>query len=151
MLSPFLNGSPPSSFVTCHSSFLPFSVTTFPLWRGLGGGFFRFPVTTHPLIEEARYSGVCVRREVCLLFQLVPLRGFGGLPNKGLATFLPLKVASDSWVCVKGEVSSAFPPLHSPSPWEKSPNRRVCERGEDSFSFASKPRFYHFLHRCIIL
>ena len=82
----------------------PFSVTTLPLWRGLGGGFSRFPVTTFPLIEEARYSGVCVRREVCLLFQLVPLRGFGGLPNKRLATFPLIEVASDSWVCVKGEV-----------------------------------------------
>ena len=38
-------------------------------------------------------------------------------------------------------IFSPFPSLHSPSPWEKSPNRRVCDRGEDSFSFASKPRF----------
>ena len=44
----------------------------------------------------------------------------------------------------QGEVSFASPPLHSPSPWEKSPNRRVCDWGEDSLSFASKPRFYHF-------
>ena len=36
-----------------------------------------------------RESGVCDRGEVCHLFQLVPLRGFGGLPNKRLAT-LPL-------------------------------------------------------------
>ena len=39
---------------------------------------------------------------------------------------------------------SPSPSLHTPSPWEKSPNRRVCDRGEDSLSFASKPRFYHF-------
>ena len=68
----------------------------------------------------------------------------------------PLKVASDSWVCTPQEIFITFPSSfvsrHSsffpffrhyipPSPWEKSPNRRVCERGEDSLSFASKPRF----------
>ena len=76
--SPF-EESPHLSFVTCHSSFLPFSVATLPLWRGLGGGFFRFPITTFPLIE----------------------------------------VASDSWVCEKGEVSFASPSLHTSSPWER--------------------------------
>ena len=30
-----------------------------------------------------------------------------------------IEVASDSWVCEKGEVSFASPSLHTPSPWER--------------------------------
>ena len=38
--------------------------------------------TYTPPLKVASNSWVCVKREVCHLFQLVPLRGFGGLPNK---------------------------------------------------------------------
>ena len=69
-----------------HSSFI---LRSFLIVRAtdtcLCGSHFSF--ATLPLGEEVRESGVCVRREVCHLFQLVPLRGFGGLPNKRLATF----------------------------------------------------------------
>jgi len=44
----------------------------------------------------------------------------------------------------KEEVSFNFSSLHSPSPLERDGVRIP-------FSFASKPRFYHFSHRCIIL
>ena len=73
-----------------------------------------FSIASTPPLKIASNSWVCVKREVCHLFQLVPLRGFGGLPNKRLATFPLIEVASDSWVCEKGEVSFASPSLHSP-------------------------------------
>ena len=38
----------------------------------------RFRAPTFPLFEVASNSWVCVKGEVCHLFQLVPLRGFGG-------------------------------------------------------------------------
>ena len=66
-------------------------------------------------LKIASDSCVCVKREVCLLFQLVPLRGFGGLPNKWFATFPLIEVANHCWVCVKGVVSLFFLSLHSPS------------------------------------
>ena len=40
-----------------------------------------------PPLKVASDSWVCVKGEVCHLFQLAPLRGFGGLPNKCLAIF----------------------------------------------------------------
>ena len=66
----------PSSFVPGHSSFLPLSVTIF-LLSG---------VASNSWVCARRKQSMC-KGEVCHLFQLVPLRGFGGLPNKWLVTF----------------------------------------------------------------
>ena len=65
----------PSSFVPGHSSFLPLSVTIF-LLSG---------VASNSWVCARQKQSMC-KGEVCHLFQLVPLRGFGGLPNKWLAT-----------------------------------------------------------------
>ena len=63
--------------------------------------FLHFFVTTHPLLKTA--SEKFSPHHLHLSRHYIP----------------PLKVASDSWVCVKGDVSSFFPSLHSPSPWER--------------------------------
>ena len=51
-----------SSLATRH--FFLLSVATFPLWRGLGGGFFRFPVTTFPLLKIASNNWVCEKGDI---------------------------------------------------------------------------------------
>ena len=125
----------------------------------------RFPVLTFPLFEVLSDSWVCVKEDVCHLFQLLPLRGFGGLPNKWLATFPSLDGSPREWSMwgvrfvtfsslspfggsgaywINDSPHSPFPSLHSPSPWERDGVRIPL-------SFDSKPRFYHFLHCCIIL
>ena len=83
---------PPNLFKTFYN---PSLVTTFPLFR-----------PNIPPLEVASDSWVCVKGEVCHLSQLVPLRGFGGLPNKRLVTIPPLR-----------EARGRFPPLfrHTPS------------------------------------
>ena len=71
-----------------------------------------------PPLKVASNSWVCVKGEVCHLSQLVPLRGFGGLPNKRLATVPLLKGArgmlSPSAYGLRPSVSSSFFRLETP-------------------------------------
>jgi|GEM_PF-6716295 len=77
------------------------------------------------------------------LFHYLPVRLAPSFLRLYVAVVPPLEEASESWVCVRGRLSplfvcslfvlssSYFFRYYTPSPWEKSPNRRVCDWGED--------------------
>ena len=111
-----------------------------------------FSLATFPLFRHSppRHSSLVTRHFFCFFRHYIP----------------PLKVACDSWVCAPREIfitfsssfvsrhSSFFPffRLHIPPLLGRSLRIGEYVIGvRIPFPFASKPRFYHFLCRCIIL
>ena len=127
------------SFVFC-SSFVRLYVAVVPPLEGVRGRFSSSFVRHSFVIRSSfvRHSFVFCSSFVRLLFVFC-----SSFVRLYVAVVPPLEEASESWVCVRGRLSplfvcslfvlssSYFFRYYTPSPWEKSPNRRVCDWGED--------------------